>query len=232
MKDWWLDERSFAGREHLDEAFVEGYDAKAQVDPTADVELLRSLGLDESSSVLELGAGTGVLSLAVAPFAGAVTAVDVSNVMTATIRRKLAENALANVTVVEAGFLTYEHRGVPPDFVYTRNALHQLPDLWKVVALSRIAALMAPHGVLLVRDLVFDLEPADVETGVEAWAAGAMAEDPRKGYTRADLAEHVRTEFSTYTWLFEAMLERTGFEILDKVVRRSTYADYTCRLRR
>ena len=117
----------------------------------------------------------------------------------------------------------------PADFVYTRNALHQLPDFWKVVALTRIAALMAPGAILLVRDLVFDLEPAEVEAGVEAWAAGAMADDPRLGYTRADLAEHVRTEFSTYTWLFETMLERTGFEILDKNVRRSTYADYTCR---
>jgi hypothetical protein len=90
---------------------------------------------------------------------------------------------------------------------------------------------MAPNGVLCIRGLVYDLEPGHVEAGVEAWSAGATVDDPAQGYTRADLTEHVRTGFSTFTWLFEAMLDRTGFEVLDRTVRRSGYASYTCRRR-
>jgi SAM-dependent methyltransferase len=129
-----------------------------------------------------------------------------------------------------AGFLSYEHAGDPPDFVFTRNALHQLPDFWKGVALARIASMLQPGGVLRLHDLVFDFEPADAAERVEAWMAGAVT-DSATGYTAGELAAHTRGEFSTYTWLLEPMLERTGFEILERGTRRGAYAAYTCRRR-
>jgi hypothetical protein len=58
--------------------------------------------------------------------------------------------------------------------------------------------------------------------------AAAVA-DPAAGFTATELAEHTRGEFSTYTWLLEPMLERTGFEILERETRRGAYAAYTCR---
>jgi hypothetical protein len=36
--------------------------------------------------------------------------------------------------------------------------------------------------------------------------AKVTLEDPSRGYTRDDFAEHLRTEFSTLRWLFEPML--------------------------
>ena len=42
---------------------------------------------------------------------------------------------------------------------------------------------------------------------------------------------HIRTEHSTYRWLLEPMLERTGFEILDSAYSGRVYATYTCRRR-
>ena len=41
--------------------------------------------------------------------------------MTAVLRRKVADLGLGNVSVVEAGFLSYEHAGDPPGFVFTRQ---------------------------------------------------------------------------------------------------------------
>jgi hypothetical protein len=35
---------------------------------------------------------------------------------------------MTNLDCVQAGFLTYEHIGPPADGVYTRNAIHHLPD--------------------------------------------------------------------------------------------------------
>ena len=55
-----------------------------------------------------------------------------------------------DVTVVPAGFLTYEHVGAPVEFVYSRNALHQLPDFWKGIALQRITAYLAPGAIFRV----------------------------------------------------------------------------------
>jgi SAM-dependent methyltransferase len=225
---WWLEEVAYAGEEHLDESYVAGYDTKARVDPTEDIEKLVSLGLGESSVLVDLGAGTGVFSLAAAETGAAVVAVDVSRPMVDSIRRRAEESGLDNITVVRAGFLSYDHALPPADFVYTRNALHQLPDFWKVIALNRIAALIRTGGHLLIRDLVFDLEPDDVEEGIAEWMSGAT-DDPARGFTAEELAEHVRKEFSTFTWIFEPMLQRCGFEILEQSSRRSAYGTYLCR---
>lgn len=225
--DWWLTEEDFAGAEHLDAGYVAGYDAKAQVDPGEDVATLVELGLGKDSVLVDLGAGTGVFSMAAAQTGAAVVAVDVSPQMVDVIRARAESSGLSNITVVKAGFLSYDHALPPADFVYTRNALHQLPDFWKVVAISRIAALIRTGGYLLLRDLTFDFEPDEVEEGIAEWMAGAV-DDPVKGFTASELAEHVRTEFSTFTWLLEPMIERCGFQILNRSSRRAAYGTYLC----
>ena len=227
-REWQLDERAHAGPEHLDPAYVSGYERKAAFDPTEDVELLRAHGLREDSIVVDVGAGTGVFAAAIAPHCRRVVAVDVSPAMLAALRARA--QVVPNLEVVEAGFLTYEPVGAPVDVVYTRHALHQLPDFWKAVALQRIAAMLRPGGLLRVRDLVYDFGPDAVSERVEHWLGGATS-DPSAGWTAAELAAHVRDEHSTFSWLLEAMFDRTGYEILDRSISRGLYGAYTCRRR-
>lgn len=81
-----LDELAHAGAEHLDPAFVAGYQRKQGYgrpggpDPGADVAALRAHGLTESATVVDLGAGTGRFTLAAACTFQRVIAVDVSPV--------------------------------------------------------------------------------------------------------------------------------------------------------
>ena len=49
------------------------YDAKEDAGSSAEVELLLALGLDDHSTVVDLGAGTGQLVLAVAPHCARVS---------------------------------------------------------------------------------------------------------------------------------------------------------------
>lgn len=139
---WFLDEVARAGEEHLDPGYVAGYDAKAGFDPTDEVALLQGLGLGEASTLVDLGAGTGTLALAAAPFCRRVVAVDVSPVMVARLREQADRRGLGNMACVRGGFLGYEHRGDPADVVWSRNALHHLPDFWKAIALAGIAAMV------------------------------------------------------------------------------------------
>lgn len=221
-----LEELALAGPEHLDEAYVAGYDRKAGFDPVPDVELLRSLGLGAESTLVDLGAGTGTFALAAAPYCKRVVAVDVSPAMVDALRAKAGEQA--NVECVQAGFLSYRHTGAPPDFVYSRNALHHLPDFWKAVALERLSARLQEGGTLRLRDLVFSYEPADAEAGIAAWLDRAVASSD-DGWTRAELETHLREEFSTFTWLLEPMLEHAGFEIVARDhAAIGAYADYVC----
>jgi ubiquinone/menaquinone biosynthesis C-methylase UbiE len=230
MDSWWLDELAHAGQEHLDPSYVAGYEAKAGCDPADDLDVLRRHGLDTDATVVDLGAGTGRFAVAAAVRCRRVIAVDVSPPMVDVIRDKAARLGLDNLTVVQAGFLTYEHTGEPTKYVFSRNALHQVPDFWKGIALSRIAAMMAPGGIFRLHDLVFDFEPSQAGERIPAWMAGAV-DDPARGWTTGELAEHVRLEYSTYSWLFEPMLERTGFEILEGAYVRGAYGAYTCRRR-
>jgi SAM-dependent methyltransferase len=230
---WWLDERAHAGREHFDEQHARRYDAKMDARPAEEIRLLQDAGaLGPESSVVDLGAGSGQFALAVAEVCNRVVAVDVSPVMLARLREKLAGGEAENVETIDAGFLSYDHAGEAADVVYSRFALHHLPDFWQAIALGRIAGMLRPGGVFRLSDVVYSFDAADAERRIEAWIADTVTSDVEGGWTRAELAEHVRDEHSTFTWLLEPMLERAGFDIIEAEYSPSGMeARYLCRKR-
>ena len=229
MTDHLLQELALAGPEHLDLDYVAGYDRKARVDPTGDIDALRARGLGPESTLIDFGAGTGTFALAAAPLCKRVVAVDVSPAMINAIEARVRADGATNVEPVQAGLLSYEHRGSPADFIYTRNTLHHLPDFWKAVALRRIAALLAPGAIMQLRDLVFSFDISEAEAGVAKWLQEAASEQGEDGWTRAELETHLRDEFSTFTWLLEPMIERAGFEIATaEHAEVGAYASYIC----
>jgi len=209
---WLLDELASAGRENLDIAHVERYDRKMDSRAEVEVELLRSWGLGESSVVVDLGCGTGQFVLTVAPVCRRVVAVDVSPVMRDRLRSKLGEAGIDNVEVAAAGFLTYDHLGDRADIVYSRYALHHLPDFWKVMALRRARAMLRPGGVFRLWDVVYSFDPDAAGERIEAWCA-PFGGEIEGDWARWEMEEHVRDEHSTFSWLLEAMFQRTGFTV-------------------
>jgi SAM-dependent methyltransferase len=209
---WLLDELRSAGRENLDADHVARYDAKMDSGAPEEVALLRRLGLTGESVLVDLGAGTGQLALAAAHACGRVIAVDVSPVMLERLRARVGAEALTNVEVTRGGFLSYVHHGEPADVVYTRYALHHLPDFWKAVALARIHAMLRPGGLLRLSDVVWNFGPHEAPQRIEAWCATAGTRVEGE-WSRDELEEHVRDEHSTFTWLLEPMIERAGFTI-------------------
>jgi SAM-dependent methyltransferase len=186
---------------------VAGYDRKAAFDP----------------------AGTGTFALAAARYCKRVIAVDVSPAMVSELRARAAGAEARNVVVVQAGMLGYAHAGGPVEALYTRNALHHLPDLWQAIALRRMAGLLVKGGTLRLRDLVFSYAAADAEAGIRRWIDATAVEDAAVGWTRAELEAHVRDEHSTFTWLLEPMLAQAGFEIVESAYAPiGAYAAYTC----
>jgi len=213
---WWLDEVASAGRENLDGEHASQYDAKEDAGAEAELTLLKQLGLTEQSQVVDMGAGTGQFALIVAAACTRVVAVDVSPVMLAVLRAKVNASGLSNVEVVQGGFLTYEHKGHTADFVYTRYALHHLPDFWKALALQRLRDIIRRGGVLRLWDVVYSFAPAEAASRLDAWCA-TIGREVKDGWTRADLEEHIRDEHATFSWLLEPMIEHSGFQIEDAV---------------
>lgn len=154
---WRPVEADYAGREHFDAQHARRYDAKEDAHAAEEVALLKSLGVaGPGCCVVEFGTGTGQFALAAAAVCGRVVAVDVSPVMLGKLREKVATEAPDNLAIVLAGFLTYEHSGTPADAIYSRLALHHLPDFWKALALARMADILRPGGVLRLWDVVPD----------------------------------------------------------------------------
>jgi ubiquinone/menaquinone biosynthesis C-methylase UbiE len=228
MPKWYIDELSHAGSEHLDTSYVPGYDRKSGTDPADDLAVLCEFGLNETHTLIDLGAGTGTFALAAAPHCRHVVAVDVSPVMLNLLRQKATQANIGNIECVQSGFLSYEHQGEPADFVYSRHALHHLPDFWKVIAIQHIAAMLKPGGVFYLRDLIFSFEPQEAERVLAGWLANAP-EQTSIGWARSELETHVREEHSTFSWLLEPMLQHAGFEI--RQIRHGAsriYSAYTC----
>jgi ubiquinone/menaquinone biosynthesis C-methylase UbiE len=229
---WLLDELGHAGRENLDRAHIGRYDAKEDAGAEDEVELLRREGLTPESVVLEFGPGTGQFTVAVAKACARVIAVDVSEPMLSRLQAKVEELGLENVEIVHAGFLTYQHAAAPVDFIYSRLGLHHLPDFWKAVALSRLRRVVRTGGLLRLCDVVYSFDPPEAAARIEAWCAtGGVA--PESEWSRAELEEHVRDEHSTFTWLLEPMIERSGFEIVDiDYTPDGVFAAYVLRAKR
>lgn len=226
--DWAIDELRYAGAEHLDEGFVAGFDDK-QGRPAADEDIaaLIAQGVGHDALVVDVGAGTGQFAVPASAHFDRVVAVDVSAAMLARLDQRAAGLGIANIQCVQAGFLSYRHEGAPADAIYSRHALHQLPDFWKALALARMADVVKPGGVLRLRDLVYDFQPHEAEEVFGAWLEGA-ATDPAQGYTTHDYVEHIRGEFSTFRWLLEPMLAAAGFEVVAVSFHGRLYGAYTC----
>lgn len=210
--DWLLSETDFAGRENLDSAHVARYDDKEDAEAVSEVEELRPWGLNSSSLVLEFGSGTGQFAVAAASTAEHVIAIDPSPPMLARLREKVAALGVTNVETVRSGFLTYGHALRPADIVYSRYALHHLPDAWKAVALARIRSMMRAGGIFRLWDIVYGFSPAEAPARFEQWCA-AGGDTVEGEWSREEFAEHIRDEYSTFSWLLEPMLERCGFQI-------------------
>ena len=207
---WLFDE--YRDARWQDAAAAEAYEKTLGTDRATERELLQSLGLSSEHTLIDFGAGTGVLALEAASICRSVIAVDVYAAMLEYMRAKATARGISNIEYVKKGFLTYRHEGELVDFAVTRHTLHHLPDFWKVEALRRVYAVLKPGGVFHLRELVYSFEPADAADAIDRWIASVPSESSAP-FSRAFFEEHVREKYSTYSWLFEEMLRKVGFEI-------------------
>jgi ubiquinone/menaquinone biosynthesis C-methylase UbiE len=226
--DWHYDEMKQIGVDFDDPAVVARYDARQQSDLEADRKEAMEWGLDRGNLLIEYGPGTGSFVLAAAERETRVIAVDVSSAMLDYARRRVAQAKLGDrVEFHHAGFLTYEHRGEPADFVVSQFAFHHLPDFWKSIALDRMFSQLKPGGRFILRDVVFSFPPTDYVTGIEAWI-DRVCSATGNGWSRSDFEMHVRDEHSTFGWILEGMLRQAGFCIDRADYETPTRGFYVC----
>lgn len=133
--------------------------------------------LSQSQNILECGAGTGLLTVLLAPRVGHLLATDVSSGMLAVLKEKCRRLRLKNV---QTGIFDPSSQDIGRSFdgVVGSMILHHIVDTQAV--LNRFYALLRSPGWLALADL-------DKEDG--SFHAAGMPEPAHHGFDRAELIQ-------------------------------------------
>ena len=113
--------------------------------------------LEPDDVVADLGAGTGLLSLALADDVQRVWAIDISPRMSEYLRVKAASAGLENIETVTASVLSLPLVDRSVTVVVSNYCLHHLRDADKRRALAEIHRVLRPGGRLVIGDMMFSV---------------------------------------------------------------------------
>lgn len=133
---------------------------------------------DQDDVVVDLGAGTGLLTLPIAERAAAVYAVDSSRPMLERVAERAHAAGLGNVRCVHADLRELPLADESATIVVSSYAFHHLPDAGKELALSEARRVLRPEGLLVVCDMMFSLSLRPTDRAIVASKVAAIA---RKG---------------------------------------------------
>lgn len=232
MSNWIYNELRHCGVDYADDSRAATYDLSHRKFRNYEKEFqgmmyFLSAGNTHDMTVVDLGCGTGAVSLHAAKYFKRVYAVDVSEAMIQQASEKAVKEKISNIEFIRSGFLSYEHATGAADLVITKAALHHLPDFWKQVALLRINRMLKPSGVLYIFDVVFHFHPVEYITRINDWINGYEAVAGKE--FKAEVQTHIRDEFSTFGWIMEGMLARAGFTVEKSRTGDGFISEYLCR---
>jgi ubiquinone/menaquinone biosynthesis C-methylase UbiE len=118
-------------------------------------ELFRLARPAAGDRCVDLGAGTGFITLPLAAVTEHVTAVDISPAMADDLVKRAAEQGLANVETVVADLAALSLADGSVDLAVSNYALHHLSHPEKREIVARAYRWLRPGGRLIVADLMF-----------------------------------------------------------------------------
>ena len=107
--------------------------------------------------VVDLGAGTGLLTLALAPHVRELVAVDISERMLERLDDAAAADGIHNIEFVTGDLRRLPLEDEAATLVVSNYAFHHLDDPGKELALAEARRILQPGGRLVIGDMMFSL---------------------------------------------------------------------------
>ncbi len=107
-----------------------------------------------AGEVLEVAAGSGLVTVAIASVARRVVATDYAEAMVSTLQQRVAEAAIQNVECRQADLYALDFSPQRFDAVVAANVLHLVPDL--TAAIAALRRVLRPQGKLIVPTFCHD----------------------------------------------------------------------------
>ena len=104
---------------------------------------------------VDLGAGTGFVTMALAPRVASVLAVDISPAMTEALAERAADAGLANVSAEVTDLKDFRLPPAYADLIVSSYALHHLADADKRALVAGTVRWLRPGGRLVIADMMF-----------------------------------------------------------------------------
>lgn len=227
--DWYFDEQFHAGVDYSDKKIVSDYDKQHTKFRNYENEasrIVKALGINKNDVVIDMGCGTGGISLCLAKKCKKLYAVDISPKMIELCNSKIKKENIDNIVTVCSGFLSYEYNGEPADVVISNAVLHHLPDFWKLVALRNINNSLKPGGKFFLFDVVFSFPVEKHEEYISDWIEETKKIAGEKMMEEAII--HIKEEYSTWDWILEKIFELAGFKIESKSEEMPNLITYIC----
>ncbi len=137
---------------HFDTA-ASGWDKKSRRVQLAEKisAAIATLPLNKDMDAMELGCGTGLVGISLAPSLRHLTTIDTSQGMLDVLKEKISQQQITNISPIYCDILTEEY-SKKHDLIFSSMTLHHIQEINSL--LHRFADLLNPGGYLALADLV------------------------------------------------------------------------------
>jgi ubiquinone/menaquinone biosynthesis C-methylase UbiE len=146
--------------------------------------LMRLSSPKPTDACVDLGAGTGFVTTALAPRVSSVLAVDLSAGMAASLAERAARDGLHNVSIKVSDLREFELPPASVDLVVSSYALHHLADPDKRALVARAARWLRPGGRLVIADMMFGRGASQRDLNILVQKVTALAAKGPGGWWR------------------------------------------------
>jgi ubiquinone/menaquinone biosynthesis C-methylase UbiE len=133
---------------------------------------------------VDLGAGTGFVTMSLAPLVADILAVDISPAMIAALTKSAADDGLRNVSTQVSDLSDLQLGPASTDLIVSSYALHHLTHADKRALVTRAAGWLRPGGRLVVADMMFGRGASQRDRDILVQKVAALAAKGPGGWWR------------------------------------------------